>query len=105
MTGGLGWVGAALALATTVASGIFSSRQQKKQAEANQQAQKAALDYAQAQNTASLIQLEQMKAQMEYQQAQQAAELAKEKELEKKIVKYGAIIATGVILYQMIKDK
>lgn len=100
MTGGLGWVGAAIALATTVASGIFSSRQAKKQAAANKKAQAAALELQLAQNQAALIDLEKLK----YYQAQQAAELAAEKEKENKIIKYGAILATGLILYQALKD-
>lgn len=104
MTGGLGWVGAAIALATTVASGIFSSRQAKKQAAANKEAQAAAQELQLAQNQASLIDLEKLKLQQQYYQAQQAAELAAEKEKENKIIKYGAIIATGFILYQTLKD-
>lgn len=97
MTGGLGWVGAAIALATTVASGIFSSRQAKKQAAANKEAQAAAQELQLAQNQAALIELEKLKL-------QQAAELAAEKEKENKIIKYGAILATGLILYQALKD-
>lgn len=97
MTGGLGWVGAAIALATTVASGIFSSRQAKKQAAANKEAQAAAQELQLAQNQAALIDLEKFKL-------QQAAELAAEKEKENKIIKYGAILATGLILYQALKD-
>lgn len=97
MTGGLGWVGAAIALATTVASGIFSSRQAKKQAAANKEAQAAAQEFQLAQNQASLIELEKLKL-------QQAAKLAAEKEKEKKIIKYGAILATGLIIYQALKD-
>ena len=104
MTSGLGWVGAALALATTVASGIFSSRQAKKQAAANKEAQAAAQELQLAQNQASLIDLEKMKVQLEYMQAQQAAELDAEKEKEKMIIKYGAILATGLIIYQALKD-
>lgn len=97
MTGGLGWVGAAIALATTVASGIFSSRQAKKQAAANKEAQAAAQELQLAQNQAALIDLEKLKL-------QQAAELAAEKEKENKIIKYGAILATGLIIYQALKD-
>lgn len=97
MTGGLGWVGAAIALATTVASGIFSSRQAKKQAAANKEAQAAAQELQLAQNQAALIELEKLKL-------QQDAELAAEKEKEKKIIKYGAILATGLIIYQALKD-
>lgn len=97
MTGGLGWVGAAIALATTVASGIFSSRQAKKQAAANKEAQAAAQELQLAQNQAALIELEKLKM-------QQAAELAAEKEKENKIIKYGAILATGLIIYQALKD-
>lgn len=97
MTGGLGWVGAAIALATTVASGIFSSRQAKKQAAANKEAQAAAQELQLAQNQAALIELEKLKL-------QQAAELAAEKEKENKIIKYGAILATGLIIYQALKD-
>lgn len=97
MTGGLGWVGAAIALATTVASGIFSSRQAKKQAAANKEAQAAAQELQLAQNQAALIELEKLKS-------QQAAELAAEKEKENKIIKYGAILATGLIIYQALKD-
>lgn len=97
MTGGLGWVGAAIALATTVASGIFSSRQAKKQAAANKEAQAAAQELQLSQNQAALIELEKLKL-------QQAAELAAEKEKENKIIKYGAILATGLILYQALKD-
>ena len=101
---GLGWVGAAIALATTLASGIISSRQAKKQAAAQKEAQAAAQELALAQNQAALIDLEKMKYQMQYNQAAQAAEIAAEKEKEKKIVKYGAIFATGIILYQALKD-
>jgi uncharacterized protein HemX len=97
MTGGLGWVGAAIALATTVASGIFSSRQAKKQAAANKEAQAAAQELQLAQNQAALIELEKLKL-------QQDAELAAEKEKENKIIKYGAILATGLIIYQALKD-
>lgn len=101
---GLGWVGAAIALATTVTSGIISSRQAKKQAAAQKEAQAAAQELALAQNQASLIDLEKMKLQMQYNQAVQAAEIADEKEKEKKIIKYVAIAATGIILYQALKD-
>lgn len=101
---GLGWVGAAIALATTLTSGIISSRQAKKQAAAQKEAQAAAQELALAQNQAALIDLEKMKYQMQYNQAAQAAEIAAEKEKEKKIVKYGAIFATGIILYQALKD-
>ena len=97
MAGGLGWVGAAIALATTVASGIFSSRQAKKQAAANKEAQAAAQELQLAQNQAALIELEKLKL-------QQDAELAAEKEKENKIIKYGAILATGLIIYQALKD-
>lgn len=102
--GGLGWVGAALALASTIASGVMSSNQAKKQAAAQKEAQAAAQELALAQNQAALIDLEKMKFQMQYNQAAQAAEIAAEKEKEKKIIKYVAIVATGIILYQALKD-
>jgi len=101
---GLGWVGAVLALATTLTSGIISSRQAKKQAAAQKEAQAAAQELTLAQNQAALIDLEKMKLQMQYNQAARAAEIAAEKEKEKKIIKYGAIVATGIILFQALKD-
>lgn len=104
MTGGLGWIGAAIALATTVASGLFANRQAKQQKKANQEAYAAQQELALAENQASLIELEKMKIAYAQAEAQRQAELAAEKEKEKKIVKYGAIIATGFILYNAMKD-
>ena len=100
MSAGLGWVGAAIALATTIASGIISSNQAKKQRKANQEAAAAQQEIALAENQASLIELEKMKLLM----AQQEAERQAEKEKERKIIKYGAIAATGFILYKMLND-
>ena len=101
---GLGWIGAALALVTTLASGIMSSRQAKKQAAAQKSALAQQQEIQNAANQGALIELEKMKYQYAMWQEQQAAEAAAEKEKEKKIIKYGSLIATGVILFQMIKD-
>ena len=101
---GLGWVSAAIALVTTITGGIISSQQAKKQAAAQKEAQAAAKELALAQNQAALIDLEKVKLQIQYNQAAHAAEIAAEKEKEKKIIKYGAIVATGIILFQALKD-
>ena len=101
---GLGWIGAALALVTTFASGIMASRQAKKQAAAQKSALAQQQEIQNAANQGALIELEKMKYQYAMWQESQAAEAAAEKEKEKKIIKYGSLIATGVILSQMIKD-
>lgn len=105
MTAGLGWIGAAIALATTVASGIISARQAKKQNAANKQAAQDATELQSKQNEASLIEYEKMKLLLEMQQQQQAAELAAQKENERKIIKYGSIIAAGFLLYDIMKNE
>ena len=94
---GLGWITAAIGLVTTVVGGLLSSRQAKKQNAANQESAKQAIEYQKLKNQEASYQLDLLKQQQAYADA-------KAKEMEKKIIKYGSIIATGVIIYQMIKD-
>jgi len=117
---GLGFPVAALITgAITLATSIIGASSSKKQAKAQVQVAKkqniAQYQAYLAQQQKQTNDLAMLQAMMEFQKAQQeqrAAELEAErqaerqaaKDKEKKIIKYGAIIATGFILYQTLKD-
>lgn len=113
---GLGFPVAALITgAITVVTSIIGASSSKKQAKAQVQVAKeqniAQYQAYLAQQQKQTNDLAMLQAMMEFQKAQQeqrSAELEAErqaaKDKEKKIIKYGSIIAAGFILYQTLKD-
>lgn len=113
---GLGFPIAALITGgITLATSIIGASSAKKQAKAQAAAQEKAIEaqnlqiqYEQAKQMNDLAMFQLMQQWQQAQQAQRAAELEAqqqaEHEKEKRYIKYGAIIATGFILYQTLKD-
>lgn len=117
---GLGFPWAAVVTgAVSLVNAFVGSSSAKKQAKAQAAAQAAAqekaieaqklqIQYEQAKQMNDLAMFQLMSQWQQAQQAQRAAELEAqqqaEKEKEQRYIKYGAIIATGFILYKAMKD-
>lgn len=113
---GLGFPWAAVITSgVSLVNAIVGSSSAKKQAKAQAAAQEKAIEaqklqiqYEQAKQMNDLAMFQLMSQWQQAQQAQRAAELEAqqqaEKEKEQRYIKYGAIIATGFILYQTLKD-
>lgn len=113
---GLGFPWAAVVTgAVSLVNAFVGSSSAKKQAKAQAaaqekaiEAQKLQIEYEQAKQMNDLAMFQLMQQWQQAQQAQRAAELEAqqqaEKEKEQRYIKYGAIIATGFILYQTLKD-